>query len=75
MPGGGGGGGGAGGGRTVPLEIARLMSSEMREAAALEIPILASSGRLPVVTRCCSFCFSPRSVSSCSQCTQLATHS
>jgi len=58
MPGGGGGGGGAppgGGAGTEWVTDGRM--------EVVDNPILASSGREPVATRCCSFMRSPRSAS------------
>ena len=62
-PGGGGGGGGPGGVGAGTEEVFRsdnpLVITDDTELS----PILASSGRLPVFTKCCNFILSPLSAS------------
>ena len=62
-PGGGGGGGGPVGGWTGTDPVFRLDSPLPITDDTLLRPTLASSGRLPVFTRCWSFILSPLSAS------------
>ena len=62
-PGGGGGGGGPGGGATGTEEVFRSDKLLGKTDDTELSPILASSGRLPVFTRCCNFILSPLSAS------------
>ena len=62
-PGGGGGAGGPGAGRTGNEDVFRSDSPLPITDDTVLRPTLASSGRLPVFTRCCSFSLSPLSAS------------
>lgn len=62
--GGGGGGAGPGGGGTDEPKLEPPVDGTFKSTSSIDAddsPTLASSGRLPVLTKCVSFCLSPLS--------------